>query len=144
MKKFCLALVIVAGVSAVAVAQSIEQLYGLSSQQTASVADFSVMKESIFELFPGQPDGEALLEKLLGRYEPEQPLTKGRASLLLARVINLRTSLFFILMPSERSAFRAFVADGLFSGTSSSGDRMSGIDLIDMIARAGILYGEAE
>jgi len=144
MKMKAILLVLLLVTTAVVSAQSIETLFELSAKSATTVADFASMSPALVEIFPERDDVSLLLEKQLKRYDPAVTLTKGRASLLLARAIGLKSSLFFILMPSERSAFRAFVADGLFSNTSSTGDGMTGVEIMDLISRVAQLYGATE
>ena len=62
---------------------------------------------------------------------------------MAANAIGVDTSLMFLFLKTERHAFRAMVVDGVFSASSSGGDTMSGVDLLDFVATLGDRYGVA-
>jgi len=124
--------------------QSIEAVFAIGEKSECTVADFSEMIPAFGEGFSGDVELPDRLASAAGRYAPERRLTKGRASLMAARALRLKSSLMFILLPLERYAFQTLAVDGVFSASSSSGDPMSGVDLLDFVSALGRTYGAAE
>jgi hypothetical protein len=123
-------------------AQSLEDVVLLGDRPACAMADLALMAPGLAESFPSNAELPARLAEALARYSLEKPLTKGRASLVVARSLKLRGSLMFLALPIERYAFRALLLDGVWSSTSSAADVMSGLDLLDFVALIGRKYGE--
>ncbi|MBU0929347.1 MAG: hypothetical protein KKA67_16455 [Spirochaetes bacterium] len=143
MRKFllvCLAWCAVGGLRA----QSLDDIVAIGDERACSVAELRLMAPAIVASFPGMDGLESRLEEALGRYEPQDRLTKARAGYVVAKALRLRTSIAFVVLPIERYAFRALVLDGVFANTSSGGDVMDGIELLDFVARLGAAYGSRE
>jgi hypothetical protein len=124
--------------------QSLEAVFSIGEKASCSVADFSEMVPAFAEDFSGDDELPGRLTEAASRYAPERTLTKGRASLMAARALRLKSSLMFMLLPLERYAFQALAVDGIFSASSSAGDPMSGVDLLDFVSAVGRTYGAAE
>ena len=82
---------------------------------------------------------------LLKGYYDDLPLTKGMISLMVARYLKLievepRNSLMYNIFGSERYAYRACLADKLFSEFGSENDLMSGGELIELFAKIDEFY----
>ncbi|HAW86516.1 MAG: hypothetical protein A2087_07160 [Spirochaetes bacterium GWD1_61_31] len=122
-------------------AQSLEELIAVNVKPVCTMTDFSIMLPAFLESLGGDDALRARLAALVERYSGDDLLTKGRLSLLAARAVRLQSSFFFLILPIERYAFRLLVAETVFSNTSSAGDIVSGLELIDFIARFGQLYG---
>jgi len=72
---------------------------------------------------------------LLKGYFDEIPLTKGMVSLMIARYLNLKKSFMYKIFDTERYAYRACLANKLFSELRSENDLMSGSELIELFTR---------
>jgi hypothetical protein len=124
-------------------AQSLEDVVAIGDLWACTVADFATMAPALSAAAPDDVELPSRIEKALLRYKAEQPLTKGRASLIAAKALKLRSSFFYLLLPVQRYAFRAMVVDGVFAGTSSEGDVMSGVELLDFITMITLKYSVA-
>lgn len=133
MRRLLLALFVSVMAGQLPQAQSLEDVVAIGDLWACTVADFATMAPALSEAVPDDADLAARLEKAISRYKPEQPLTKGKASLIAAKALKLRSSFFYLVLPVQRYAFRAMVVDGVFAGTSSEGDVMSGVELLDFI-----------
>jgi hypothetical protein len=134
MRRFFLALTVGAVMVVLPHAQSLESIVAIGDKFSCTMEDLSAMMPAIIEMLPDDADLPARFEKELGRYKSDQPLTKGRAAVVVAKALRIRSSLFFLLFPTMRYAFRAMVVDGVFGSTSSAGDVMSGVELLDFIS----------
>ena len=72
---------------------------------------------------------------LLEGYYDNLPLTKGTASLMIARYLKLNKSLMYNIFDIKRYAYRACLADELFSEFGSENDMMSGSELIELFTK---------
>jgi hypothetical protein len=54
---------------------------------------------------------------------------------MAARFLNLKQSLMYNIFGIERYAYRACLADNLFSGDGSENDLISGSELIELFSR---------
>ncbi len=127
--------------SALVSAQSLEAVVAIGDKAACTVADLKAMSQAFVDAFPEDLDLALRLEKALAKYKDAQKLTKAKAAFVAAKSLKVRSSLFFLLIPWERYAFRAFVVDGIFSSVSSGGDVMSGLDLMDFVSAVSMKYG---
>lgn len=134
MKRCILALALVLAAAQLPFAQSLEDIVAIGEKPSCTMADLTVMAAAFVEIAPGDAELASRLERELAVFAPESPLTKARASLVAARSLGLRSSFFFLLFPTKRYSFRAMVVDGVFSPTSSGGDVMNGVELLDFIS----------
>lgn len=74
-------------------------------------------------------------------YTEKDTLTKGMASLMAARYLDLKGSLMYRIFHTQRYAYRACIAGGIFSGDGSENDRMSGPELIEMLSKISDIKG---
>ena len=82
---------------------------------------------------------------LLKGYYDDLPLTKGMISLMVARYLQLievkpRKCLMYNIFGSERYAYRALLADKIFSEFGSENDLMTGGELIELFAKIDEFY----
>ncbi|MBU0935447.1 MAG: hypothetical protein KKI09_04305 [Spirochaetes bacterium] len=144
MKKVLTLVLVVCSLLAILPAQSIEDLFAVSEKIVCTVGDFKMLTPAFLEYFPDNADLPLRMQRQFERYDDDAILTKGRAARIIASTVQLKSSLFFILLPFERNAFRALLGDGLFFASSSSGDKISGVNLLDLIEAAGRKYGGLE
>jgi len=121
-------------------AQSLEDIVAIGEKIACSMADLAIMAPAIIESAPDDPELASRIGNELALYEPEMPLTKAMASLVAAKSLKVRSSFFFLLIPSKRYSFRTMVVDGVFSSTSSGGDVMSGVELLDFVTMISQKY----
>lgn len=140
MRRLLLALIIFLTAGQLPYAQSLEDVVAIGDLWTCTVADFATMAPALSAAVPDDAELASRLEKVIARYRAEQPLTKGRASMIAAKTLKLRSSLFYIMLPVQRYAFRVMVVDSVFAGTSSEGDVMSGVELLDFITMITLKY----
>jgi hypothetical protein len=68
-------------------------------------------------------------------YLKNTPLRRGMISLMIARHLKIKDSLFFLISGSERYAFRACAAFGIMDENNSEWDPLSGEELIEIMSR---------
>lgn len=134
---FCLWLTL----GGVAAAQDLESIVAIGAKSSSTMEDLAVMLPALAESAPEDEELATRLRQALERFPEDRPLTKARASLVLARGFRIKSSLMFILIPTGRNAYRALVMDGIFDASGSGGAVMSGVELLDFIAVAGQKYG---
>ncbi len=122
------------------VSQELETIVAIGDAWECTIADLAAMAPAIVAGTPDEAASAERLAKELGRYDPAEKLTKAKASIITGRSLRVRTSLLFILVPARRYAFRAMVVDGVFGSTSSGGDVMSGVELLDFVSIVGQKY----
>jgi hypothetical protein len=140
MKRGILLFAIMLAVGQMPHAQSLEAIVAIGEKTACTMSDLSIMAPAITESAPDDLELASRLEKELAAFKPEMPLTKARASVVAAKSLKLRSSFFFKLFPIKRYSFRAMVVDGVFSPTSSGGDVMSGVELLDFITMVSRKY----
>ena len=101
----------------------------LDAKKTATYGDALRMFRFQVRTVPGSK------EYMLKGYFDDFPLTKGVISLMVARYLGLNKSLLFNIFGTERYAYKACLADKLFSELGSENDLMSGADLIELFTR---------
>ncbi len=143
MRKTTLSLVLAMTCLAGSAAQSLETIVALEAKAACTMADLSSMSQAIVDAVPGNSGLASRLKLGLAAFKPGRPLTKERASLVVARSLGIRSSFFFLLIPVERYAFRAFVVEGIFGAASSGGEVMSGTDLMGFVSDVCRKYGVA-
>ena len=74
-------------------------------------------------------------------YTDTAPLTKGMASLMTAKYLNLGGSFMYAILKTERYAYKACLANEIFSKNESENDRMSGPELIELFSRISDIKG---
>ncbi len=74
----------------------------------------------------------------------DDPLRKGRLSLMIARQLNLGDSLMYKIFKTERYAFRVCAANGIMSYDGSEWDILSGGELVEIITKISELTGGNE
>lgn len=77
----------------------------------------------------------------LSGYSVEDTLTKGMASLMAAKYLDLDGSFMFLIFDIERYAYKACLANAIFSEGGSENDKMSGPELIDLLSRISEMKG---
>jgi len=78
---------------------------------------------------------------ILSGYTEDEQLTKGMASLMTARYINLGGSIMYIIFGTERYAYKVCIANGIFSDGGSENDKMTGPELIELFSKITDLKG---
>jgi len=137
------AALLLAGSVALAGAQSIDELIQIGDKARCSIDDLALMLPSVGQVLPPGSGFELRLQEALERYDGGAVLTKGRAAYVAARALRLRGSLMYSILPSERYALRAFMGAGVFTGTSSGADTMTGTELLEFTATLARMYGVA-
>jgi len=74
-------------------------------------------------------------------YKESMPLNKGMASLMTAKYLKLGGSFVYMIIGTERYAYKACIANGIFSGDGSENDKMSGPELIELLSKISDLKG---
>jgi len=74
-------------------------------------------------------------------YKENMPLNKGMASLMTAKYLKLGGSFVYMIIGTERYAYKACIANGIFSGDGSENDKMSGPELIELLSKISDLKG---
>jgi hypothetical protein len=74
----------------------------------------------------------------------DSPLRRGVLSLMLARHLNLKDSLFYKIFKTERYAYRACIANDLMHYEGSEWDKLSGGELVEIMTKASDLSGGNE
>jgi len=77
----------------------------------------------------------------LDGYSQESILTKGMLAKMSARYLNLGGSLMYIIFGTERYAFKACVAYGIFAEDGSSSDKVSGPAMIEVFSKISEVKG---
>ncbi len=67
-------------------------------------------------------------------YDRNKPLRRGMLALMIARHLKLKGSLFFLIFDTQRYAHRACVAEKIMGANTSELDKMSGDELLEVIA----------
>ncbi|MBN2874620.1 MAG: hypothetical protein JXM71_05955 [Spirochaetales bacterium] len=143
MRRLLILLIACSSLAAALPAQSLEYIVSIADAPSCTMADLGEMLPALVPVDGADPDAAARLEEAIAAFDPELPLTKGRASLVVARGFRVRSSLMFLLVPTARYAFRAMVVAGVFSSESSGGDVLSGVELVDFVTVAGRTYSVA-
>lgn len=138
-----LASLLLAGSLSFVGAQSIDELLAIGDKARCSVDDLALMLPSVGEVLPPGSGFEERLENALERYDARDELTKGKAAYVAAKSLRLRSSLLYLIFPTERYALRAFMGEGIFTGSASGVDVMTGTELFEFIATLARRYGEA-
>jgi len=68
------------------------------------------------------------------RYDRDKPLRRGMLALMVARHLKLKGSLFYLMFDTRRYAHRACVAEKIMDVNSSEFDKMSGDELLEVMA----------
>jgi hypothetical protein len=74
-------------------------------------------------------------------YTEAAPLNKGMASLMTAKYLKLGGSFMYMIIGTERYAYKACIANGIFSGDGSENDKMTGPELIELFTKISDLKG---
>lgn len=77
----------------------------------------------------------------LSGYTESDILTKGMASLMTARYLNLGGSFLYLIFGTERYAYKACIANKIFAPGGSESDKMTGPELIELLSRISDLKG---
>jgi len=119
-------------------AVDIQQIMFINELDTKSVATYA----DAFRIFRFQVRIiKGSKSYLLKGYLDEFPLTKGMASLMAARFLQLNNSLMYKIFETERYAYRECVAEKFFSADGSENDIMSGPELIELFTKVGEFKG---
>ena len=132
MKVFLINILLLMLLSASAISQNMVPLLfinELDAKKTTTYGD--ALRMFRFHVRTNSRSGEYMLK---GYYD-DLPLTKGMASLMVASYLGLNKSLMFDIFGRERYAYRACLADKLFSESGSENDLMSGPELIELFAK---------
>ncbi|MFA6505783.1 MAG: hypothetical protein WCT14_06785 [Treponemataceae bacterium] len=143
-RRLIIAFIVIGALGSVLDAQSLEDVIKIGNKSVCTIADLVAMAPAFSESFPDDPELGERLGLELSRFKPGNALTKARAALVAAKALRLRKSLFFLILPIQRYAFRTLVVDGVFSATSSGGEVMSGIELLDFVSIVCLKYGSAQ
>jgi len=123
-------------------AQGLDELIAIGNKASCSIDDLALMLPSVGQVLPDDSGFDERLRQALERYDGSAVLTKGAAAVVAARALNLRGSLMYVILPVERYALRAFMGEGIFAGSASSPDVMTGTELFEFIAALATKYGE--
>jgi len=152
MKKLCLMLTafaaafLMAGTSYGQNTGEIEWLSQLDKKTVVSYNDAVSLfifqlgkKSSTFE-----QDSALLISQGIGLdgYTKDSLLTKGMLSKMTAKYLNLSGSLMYLIFNSERYAFKACIAKGIFTEDGSDYDKLSGSAMIETFSRISEIKGE--
>lgn len=74
-------------------------------------------------------------------YTEADTLSKGMASLMTARYLDLGGSFMYLILDIERYAYKACIANGIFSPDGSENDKMSGPELIELFSKISDMKG---
>lgn len=78
---------------------------------------------------------------VLKGYAEGDTLTKGMASLMTARYLDLSGSFMYMILDIERYAYKACIANKIFSADGSENDKISGPELIEMFSKISDIKG---
>ncbi len=101
-------------------------IFKLQSGSTAAVKRKSSSKGNSFTL-PGYTEGNLL--------------TRGMASLMAARYLDLGGSFMYMIFDTERYAYKACIANDIFAEGGSENDKMTGPELIEFLTRISDMKG---
>jgi hypothetical protein len=76
--------------------------------------------------------------------DKDSPLRRGVLSLMLARHLDLKDSLLYKIFKTQRYAYRACVANDLMHYEGSEWDKLSGGELVEIMAKASDFSGGNE
>ena len=148
-KIFYINILLLVVLSATGIGQDISQIIFLNELDNKSVATYAdALRMFRFQVrtIPGADfDSEAYFHK---GYFDDLPLTKGMASLMIARILLLNNSFMYNILYNlfgfeiERYAYRACIAEKLFSADGSENDLMSGSELIELFSRVHEFRGK--
>ena len=96
-------------------------------------------KPSTFEKNQGDLASEGIA---LSGYSEDDELTKGMLSKMTAVYLDLGGSLMYMIFGTERYAFRACMANGIFGQDGSENDRLSGPEMIEAFSKISEIRGE--
>ena len=68
-------------------------------------------------------------------YKKDQNLRRGILCKMIARYLDIKDSLFYLMFRTERYAFRACVSRGLMDANNSEWDKLSGEELLEVMAQ---------
>jgi len=77
----------------------------------------------------------------LSGYNEKDILTKGMASLMTAKYLDLDGSFLYLIFGTERYAYKACIANNIFVPGGSENDKMTGPELIELLSRISDLKG---
>jgi hypothetical protein len=118
--------------SAAGIGQDISQIEFINELDGRSVATYAdALRMFRFQVRTIPGSGSYLLK---GYYD-DLKLTKGTASLMIARYLKLKQSLMYRIFDIERYAYRACLAEKFFSIDGSENDLMSGSELIELFTK---------
>jgi hypothetical protein len=121
-----------------ALAQNTEEIEWINKLDTKAIATFGDAKRLFYSTFPDLSKQQSNTIKLLNQYKDDAPLKRGMIAAIIARELNLKGSLFYMLTGLERYACRACIAEGIMSANSSENDLISGPELLDIMIQAKI------
>jgi len=126
----------------------LEWLGGIDKKQIATYGDAVNMfvlqiggKASTFDNNQNTLKAEGIS---LEGYSESSELTKGMLSKMTARYLKLSRSVMYLIIDSERYAYKACRADGIFSADGSENDKMSGPELIEVFSKISDKRGESK
>ncbi len=123
----------------------IEWLGQIDKKQTVTYGDAVDMfmfqtgkKPSSFE-----NDSAALVSDGFGLagYTQESPLTRGMLAKMTAKYLDLGGSFMYIFLKTERYAWKACIANGIFPEEGSSTDKMSGAAMLEVFSKISDIKG---
>jgi hypothetical protein len=68
------------------------------------------------------------------QYDRDKPLRRGMLALMIARHLKLKGSLLYLMFDTRRYAHRACVAEKIMDVSTSEFDKMSGDELLEVMA----------
>ncbi|PKL17687.1 MAG: hypothetical protein CVV49_09860 [Spirochaetae bacterium HGW-Spirochaetae-5] len=78
---------------------------------------------------------------VLQGYDETDTLSKGMASLMTARYLDLGGSFMYMILDIKRYAYKACIANGIFTADGSENDKMSGPELIELFSKISDFKG---
>ncbi len=118
---------------------SVIYINNLADKKTATVEDGVIMVMTTLNIpsFGFNFDVNNLKKRNLLKdrdFDRNDPLTRGLLSYMIARQLELNDSLFFLIFKSERYAYRACIAHRIMDPDGSEHDRLSGEEVIEIMA----------
>ena len=131
-KIFCINILLLAALSAAGFGQDMLQIAFINELDGKSVATYGdALRMFRFQVRTIEGSDSYLIK---GYYD-DLRLTKGMASLMIARFLHLNKSLMYNIFRGERYAYRACLAEKLFSRDGCENDLMTGPELIELFSR---------
>jgi len=143
---FYITFILILSFSKVSFSQDVTQVTFLSELDAKIIATYG----DALILFKLQSGGSRHSSKIsnikiesysLTDYDESTILTKGMASLMTAKYLNLGGSFMYLIFGTERYAYKSCIANGIFSEGGSENDKLTGPELIELLSRISDIKG---